>query len=332
MTFTESLLEKAKANPKNVIFPESEEIKVLQCARKLNDLGISSPILAGDPKAIEALAAAEGISLDGVQIVDPEDEALKQDIIREYLALSDMLSEKALNRKLKTPLNLAAAMVKVGRADALAAGIVHTTGDVILAAQMIIGMQEGISTVSSIGIAEIPGFDGSEGNLLAITDCAVNPAPNSEELAEIAIASAATVSSLLGWEPRVAMLTFSTKGSSVHEEIDKVVQAVEIAKQKQPGLKIDGEFQLDAAIVPKVAEKKVKGDSEVAGKANVIVFPNLAAGNIGVKILQIFAHTKAHGPLLQGFAKPVTDFSRSAPVEEMIGNLTMLIVRANSEG
>lgn len=328
MNFTEKLLEKARTQPKAVIFPESNEIRVLEAARKITDLGAAHPILVGNPDTVKAFAAENNVSLEGIKIVDNADEKLKQTVIKEFLAASDMFSEKALNRKFKTPLNFAAALVRVGRADCLAAGIVHTTGDVILAAQMFIGMEQNVNTPSSLGICEIPGYEGSEGNMLVITDCAVNMNPSSEELADIAIASSGTVSALLGWEPRVAMLSFSTKGSSTDESVDKVVKAVEIARQKRPDLKIDGEFQLDAAIVTKAAARKVKTESDVAGKANIIVFPDLNAGNIGVKILQIFGHALAHGPMLQGFSKPVTDFSRSAPVDEMVGNLLMLVVRA----
>ena len=164
--------------------------------------------------------------------------------------------------------------------------------------------------------------------MICFADCAVNARPSSEELADIALASADTVSLLLGWAPRVAMLSFSTKGSSEHEEVDRVRAAVEIARERRPELAVDGEFQLDAAIIPAVAAKKVKVPSAVAGKANVVIFPDLGAGNIGVKMVQIFAGATAHGPLLQGFARPVTDFSRSAPVEEIVGNLVMLAVTA----
>lgn len=331
MNFIEKLTQQARENPKTVVFPESDEPRVLQAARKITDLGIAHPILVGNPDGVSTFARTTGVPLDGIQIVDPGDEILRQTVIQEFLTVSDMFSEKALSRKFKSALNFAAAMVRVGRADCLAAGISHTTGEVILAAQMFIGMEESVDTPSSIGICEIPGYEGSEGDMLAITDCAVNLHPSSEELADIAIASSGTVSSLLGWEPRVAMLSFSTKGSSADDSVDKVVRAVEIARRKNPALKIDGEFQLDAAIIPTAAARKVKTESDVAGRANVIVFPDLNAGNIGVKLIQIFGHALAHGPLLQGFRKPVTDFSRSAPVEEMVGNLTMLIVRAQNQ-
>lgn len=332
MTFTEQLVERARRDPKRVIFSETGEIRVLQAARRICDMGIAYPILLGAPEEIRALAEREQVSLEGFALVDTADEELRQQVIREFLAVSDLFSEKALNRKFKDATNYAAAMVRVGRADCLAAGICHTTGDVVLTAQLFIGMEPGVETPSSLGICEVPGYEGSEGNLFAITDCAVNMHPDSEELADIAIASSTTVKRLLNWEPRIAMLSFSTKGSSAHADVDKVVHAVELVREKRPDLLVDGEFQLDAAILPKAAARKVPGESPVAGKANILVFPDLGAGNIGVKLLQIFGHALAHGPLLQGFAKPVTDFSRSAPVDEMVGNLTMLVVRAQETG
>lgn len=192
----------------------------------------------------------------------------------------------------------------------------------------IVGLAEGVRSPSSLGIADIPGFDGPEGTMLGLADCAITAQPTAEELAGIAIASADTASSLLGWEPRVALLAFSTKGSARHESIDVIREAVERVHELRPDIKCDGELQFDAAIVPSVAAHKVKGASEVAGRANVLIFPNLHAGNIGVKMVQIFGHANAYGPALQGFAAPVCDFSRSAPVQEMLGNVAMLVIRA----
>ncbi len=331
MNFMEKMADKAKKNPKSIAFPEATELKILQAARHLKDQGIANPVLVGDTEAIKKAADEAGLSLEGMKIVEISDEAFRQEMIKEFLTINQLFSEKALNRKFKKPLEFAAALVSLGQADTLAAGLVHTTGEVLLAAQSFIGMTEGLATISSIGIVEFPHYTGCEDNFLVFGDCAVNPDPNSEELADIAIASADTVASVLGWEPRVALMSFSTKGSSEHEKVKKVTQALAIAKEKRPNLKIDGEFQLDAAILPKIAEKKVKEPSEVAGQANICIFPDLSAGNIGVKIAQIFGQAIAHGPLLQGFRKPVTDFSRSAPLEEIIGNLTMLVNSANKE-
>jgi phosphate acetyltransferase len=219
-------------------------------------------------------------------------------------------------------------MQAVGDAEVTFAGIDNTTGDVLFAGQMIIGLKPGIATISSIGLCDIPGYEGSEGSLLAIGDSAVCQNPNPEQLASIAISACDTVSSLLGWEPRCAMVCYSTLGSGQGELIDKVKAALEIAKEARPDLNIDGEFQLDSAIVPAVAAKKVKRESSVAGKANVVIWPDLNVGNVAVKLIQQFGHADAYGPLLQGFNKVVCDCSRGAPVSEIKGNIIMSAVRA----
>jgi phosphate acetyltransferase len=229
---------------------------------------------------------------------------------------------------LKDPLNFAAMMVRLGESDCMVAGLSHTTGEIIMASEMIIGLQKGISTVSSMGVASIPGYEGPEGNLLAIADCAVCPSPEPNELADIAITTADTVRNLMGWEPRVALLSFSTKGSASHELIDNILRALEMVHKRRPDLLIDGELQLDSAIMPEVAAKKVPGNSPVAGRANILIFPDLNAGNIGVKLIQCFANAVAYGPILQGFARPVSDLSRTAPIEEIVGAITMMVVRA----
>jgi len=194
----------------------------------------------------------------------------------------------------------------------------------VLAGQMFVGTQPGINTISSMGVMDIPGWQGSEGHLLAFSDSAVNAEPDASELADIAITTADTMHRLFDWEPRVALLSFSTKGSTEHPQVDKVRSALEIARKRRPELKIDGEFQLDAAIIPEIAARKVKEPSDVAGKANIVIYPNLSAGNIGVKLVQIFGNANAYGPMLQGFAKSIGDFSRSAPIDEMIGNMAMV--------
>ena len=193
---------------------------------------------------------------------------------------------------------------------------------------MIIGMQPGISTISSIGLCDIPGFEGSEGSLLAVGDSAVCTNPNAEQLASIAISACDTVKALLDWEPRCAMVSYSTLGSGQGELIDKVVEAVKIAREQRPDLAIDGEFQFDAAISPAVAAKKVGRESKVAGKANVVIWPDLNVGNVAVKLIQQFGHANAYGPMLQGFNKVVCDCSRGAPVSEIKGNIVISAVRA----
>jgi phosphate acetyltransferase len=329
--FMNELQIRAKAEPKRVVFPEANEKKILRAARQVREMGIAYPLLVGESQAVSALAGSVGISLDGITVVDHSDEGKVEHFANEYVKTNPDFPASAVKRMLKSPLYFGAMMVKLDEADCMVAGLSHTTGEVIMTSEMIIGLQEGISTVSSMGIISIPGYEGPEGSLLAIADCAVCPAPDSNELADIAIATADTVRSLLGWEPRVALLSFSTKGSTSHERVDTVLKALEVVHERRPDLLIDGELQLDSAIVPEVAAKKVSGDSPVAGRANILIFPDLNAGNIGVKLVQRFAKAVAYGPMLQGFAKPVSDLSRGAPVEEIIGATTMVAVRAQKK-
>jgi phosphate acetyltransferase len=325
------LMDMARKAPPSIVFPESDQEKILKAACRVRDLRIGSPVLVGNRETIGEALEKLNLTLEGISIVDNAEEETIDRLVGKYLSISGQYSEKFLRRKMQDPQNCAAIMVRCDEADCLASGINHTTGEVILCSQMLIGMKEGISTISSMGIMEVPGFEGSEGNLIAISDCAVCVDPTPEERADIAIASADTVKNLLGWEPRVALLSFSTKGSTEHPRVEEILQTLKIVRERRPDILIDGDLQLDAAIVPEVAAKKVKGESPVAGKANVLVFPDLEAGNIGVKLVQRFAKGIAHGPFLQGFAKTVTDFSRSAPLEEMLGAISIAAVQAGRE-
>lgn len=327
----DSLREQAKKNPQRVAFPEADNEMILKAAGEVRDLGVGTSILIGEPETVRAALMQAGVLPEGLEIFDNTSDEQMNALAARYTARFDDLSEKSVLRKGKDPVNCAMMLCKLGEADCVAAGRRYTTADVIRSAMAILGLKPGFETVSSLGILNVPGFEGPEGSLLAMGDCAVNPFPDAQGLADIAISSANTVKNLLGWEPRVAMLAFSTCGSAEDDSIDVILEAVKIAKEREPGLKIDGEFQLDTAIIPKTAKNKMKRDSEVAGRANVLIVPNLHAGNIGVKLVQIFAHADAYGPVLQGFAKPICDFSRSAPLSEMMGNIIMLIVRAAAE-
>lgn len=328
----EQLELRAKAHPKRVAFPESGNEMILRAAAEVVGRGVGTPVLIGNPDETRATAQAAGVSCEGFDYFDNGGEQARLALAADFAArFGDVLSEKAAARKAKDPVCCAMLLLKLGAVDCVAAGRVYTTGDVIIAAQSIVGVKEGVSTISSVGILNVPGYEGPEGSMLVIADCAINASPDASELADIAISSADTAKMLLGWEPRVAMLSFSTCGSSEHESIDVIREAISQARDRRPELKIDGEFQLDAALIPKSAASKVKKESEVAGRANVLIFPNLHAGNIGVKLIQLFGKADAYGPVLQGFAKPVCDFSRSAPLSEMMGNILMLIVRAGAE-
>ena len=329
MSVLDQIYLRAKENPRKVAFPEAMNEKMMQAAYETGKEGYIIPVLVGNGSEIREAARERGYEESVFTIVDISEEEYKKTLIDKYVALPQtILKEKALNRRMQNPLYYAMVMQAVEEADVTFAGIDNTTGDVLLAGQMIIGLKEGISTVSSIGLCDIPGFSGSEGSLLAIGDSAVCTNPDANQLADIAISACDTVKALLEWEPRCAMVSYSTLGSGQGELIDKVVEAVRLANEKRPDLAIDGEFQFDAAISPAVAEKKVKRESKVAGKANVVIWPDLNVGNVGVKLIQQFGHADAYGPMLQGFNKVVCDCSRGAPVSEIKGNIVISAVRA----
>lgn len=327
-TFLETMIQKAKRCPKRVAFPEAMNSDILRTAEQVAATRIGTPVLIGNEGKIRELADANGICCDGFEYFDHEDELKRSELAEVYEGRFDDFTRKAVVRKTKDPVRCALFLLKLGRVDCVAAGKEYATGDVIFETMSIVGMKAGVESVSSLGIADIPGFEGPQGSMLALADCAITAQPDIRDLAGIAIASADTTRSLLGWEPRVAMLAFSTCGSAQHESIEIIREAIQLVRTERPDIMIDGEFQMDAAIMPAVARKKAPGESPVAGRANILVFPNLHAGNIGVKLIQIFGKANVYGPVLQGFALPVCDFSRSAPVEEMLGNVAMLIVRA----
>lgn len=329
MGILEQIYEKARVNPQRVAFPEAANEKMMQAAYETGKEGFIKPILVGSEAELAALCEQRGYEAEVFTFVDIKEETYRQKLIADYVALpGTILKERAIGRRMENPLFYAMVMQAVGEADVTFAGIDNTTGDVLIAGQTIIGLQPGISTISSIGLCDIPGFEGSEGSLLAVGDSAVCTNPTAEQLADIAISACDTVKSLLDWEPRCAMISYSTLGSGQSELVDKVVEALHIAQEKRPDLKIDGEFQLDAAIKPEVAVKKVPRESEVAGKANVLIWPDLNVGNTAVKLIQTFGHADAYGPMLQGFNKIVCDCSRGAPVSEIKGNIVISAVRA----
>lgn len=311
-----------------VIFTECEDERILHAVRILCDRNTCIPILLGDPGAIQKAASNANVSLEGITVFDMLDADKKTAYASEYHNTVPMYSTKVILRKMNHPLNYAAMLVKLGVADSLASGVINSTGDVILAAQQFIGLKEGISSVSSIGFQIAPMFDGSAGvQIIGVSDCAVCTKTDASQLADIAIISADNYSRVMGVEARVAMLSYSTAGSTNGESVEMVLAATKLAKEKRPDLVIDGEFQIDSALVPEIAARKVNRRSPVAGKANVLIFPNLDAGNIAVKCMQMFGKVGSYGPLLQGFSKPVTDFSRAATVNDVVGNVTLCLLQ-----
>ena len=331
MSLITTLIEKAKQNPKRIALPECEADKTLLAARRVLDEGIGTPVLVNDPAVISETAARVGVSTDGMEIVDVTDETVRDAIVAKYMSYPKlMLSEKGAKRKMKNPMYYAMIMEAVGDVDCTFCGHVNTTGDVLVAAQQCIGMQDGVDVPSIFALTEIPGFEGPEGNLIALADCGLNAEPAADELASIAIATCDNIKALMGWEPRCAFLSFSTLGSGSAAVVDKTNEAIRIARERRPDLKIDGEFQLDAAIVPEVAAKKIKRPSDVAGRANILIFPELTSANIGIKMIQLFAKGKGYGHTLSGFAKPVADSSRGSSVEEIVGDIAMVVIAANA--
>ena len=321
---------KAKANPKRVAFPEANNIKMLAAMQEVASQGYAETVVVGNIEEVKTLVKENNIDDSKFKYIDNLGEKYSNDVLQRYLKLPNIIfGEKSLLRRMKDPLNFALMMEAVGDVDVTFAGINSSTGEVIYAAQTLIGLEDNLDTISSIGIAEMPNYTFSYGsNIIAVGDCAVCTNPSASELASIAIAACDTMKAVTGYEPRCAMLSYSTCGSGSGELVDKVTSAIKIAKEKRPDLKIDGEFQLDSAIVPEVATKKVKKESEVAGKANILIFPDLNAGNIGVKLIQRFGGANAYGPLLQGFKKICSDCSRGAPVSELVGNIAISVVRA----
>jgi phosphate acetyltransferase len=326
MDIMASFAQKAKQNPKTVVYPEGSNPSILRAATKLSQDHLAKPVLLGKIPDVAKTAIEFGIDPGNIDIIDPQSSPSLEQYVSNYCQEKDMPPSVG-KRFMSQPLYFAAMMVKTGMADCMVAGIDHPTEDVILASELIIGLCPGISVVSSFFIMDIPGFNGGESGLLIFADPAVNPNPNAEQLADIALTTAQSAKELLSWEPRVAMLSFSTKGSASHAMVDKVVNATNLARQKAPQFLIEGEMQADAAIVEAVAKKKLSSESAVGGKANILIFPDLNAANIACKLVQRLAKANSYGPFLQGFNLPVSDLSRGATVQDIIGASLILAGR-----
>jgi len=325
MNFIQQVKEKAKQNNRTIVLAEGTEERTVKAAGIITAEGFAKIILLGNVDEVQAVAKKVDADLTGVEIIDPNTSPDFEDYANTYYEMrkSKGLSKEDAATLMKNILYFGCMIVYKGKAQGMVAGAMNTTGDVLRASLQIIRTAPGISVVSGAFIMVSPKTEYGENGMLIFADCAVNPNPTAEQLAEIAIASAQTAKDLAGFaDPKVAMLSFSTKGSASHELVEKVAKATLIAKEKAPQLKIDGELQADAAIVSKVGASKAPG-SIVAGQANILVFPDLQAGNIGYKLAQRFGDVEAIGPVLQGMAKPVNDLSRGCSVDDIV-NTTAL--------
>ena len=328
MNLLDQIFERAKNNLQRIVLPEGTEIRTLKAADIILKEKAAKLILIGDETEIETLAAEHNLThLHETTIVNPEKDANMEtyaNLLFEIRKNKGMTIEEA--RKLaKDPLYLGCLMIKNGDADGELAGARNTTGNVLRPAFQIVKTKPGISVVSGALLMFTPTPQYGENGLLVFADCAVNPNPTASELAEIAVSTAETARNICGFEPKVAMLSFSTKGSAKHELVDKVVEATRLAKAMHPELQIEGEIQADAALVPSIGQSKAPGRA-IAGHANVLGFPDLQAGNIGYKMVERFSGAQAVGPILQGMAAPINDLSRGCSVDDIV---SMIAITAN---
>lgn len=330
MNFLEQISERAKSNIQTIVLPEANDIRTIKAAALVQEKGIANIVLVGNEAKIKELAA--GLDISKAKIVDPE----TSEHFEEYAnALYEMRKAKGMTPEkaketMKNELYWGVMMVKLGHADGMVSGACHSTADTVRPALQILKTKPGIKMSSGFFVMIVPNCEYGQEGAFIYADCGVVENPDAEGLADIAVESANSFKQLIGAEPKVAMLSYSTYGSAKSELTDKVVAATKIAKEKAPNLVLDGELQADAALVPSVGKSKAPG-SPVAGQANVLIFPDLNCGNIAYKLTQRLAKAEAYGPILQGLAKPVNDLSRGCSAEDIVGVVAITAVQAQAQ-
>ncbi len=332
MSFIEEIKSKAKNEIKTIALPEATDLRVLKATAIIAKEGFANIILLGNKNEILKIANENDLDLSNVTIIDPNNNEKYEEYVEAFYELrkaKGMDYEKAKNL-IKDPVYFGMMMVKQGDCDGLVSGAIHSTADTLRPALQILKTAPNTKLVSAFFLMVVPNCEFGENGTFVFSDCGLNAYPNEEELSEIAISSAKSFEQLVGKTPKIAMLSYSTYGSAKSDSTNKVINATKLVKQKAPELTIDGELQLDAAIIPEVAESKAPG-SLVAGHANTLIFPNLDAGNIGYKLTQRLAKAEAYGPLCQGIAKPVNDLSRGCSAEDIVGVVAITAVQAQMQ-
>ena len=329
MNFIEEIKEKARKDLKSIVLPETEDLRVLQAAERILKEGFSNVILVGNEENIKKLAEDNGLNIEGASIVEPAKSEKYEEYVNKFYELrkNKGITLEQAKEMILDNVYFGMMMVKNEDADGLVSGAAHSTADTLRPALQILKTAPGTKLVSSFFLMIVPDCEYGENGTFVFSDCGLNQNPTSEELSEIAISSAKSFEQLVGKDSKVAMLSYSTYGSAKSELVDKVVEATKLLKEKAPELKVDGEMQLDAAIVEEIGQKKAPG-SEVAGHANTLIFPDLNAGNIGYKLVQRLAKAEAYGPLCQGIAKPVNDLSRGCSSDDIVGVVALTAVQA----
>ncbi len=331
MFFIEEMKEKARTNLKTIVLPEANDKRVLEAAIRVQKEGFANVILIGSKEEANKVASENGIDISSLEIIEPETSPNYEIYTNAFYELRKAkgMTEMQAKELMKDSTHYAVMMVKMGEADGLVSGAAHSTADTLRPALQILKTAPNTKLVSAFFVMCVPDCKYGEDGIFVFSDCGLNHNPNSDELSEIAISSAKSFQNLIGREPKVAMLSYSTYGSAKSELVDKVVEATKLVKEKVPDLQVDGELQLDAAIIPEIAASKAKG-SNVAGIANTLIFPDLNAGNIGYKLVQRLAKAEAYGPLCQGIAKPVNDLSRGCSADDIVGVIAITAVQAQN--